>query len=50
MGDGDLGISIEKAAKLLLAELDTYPLQDPSEAIHQLALTCQNQLGGTIHQ
>jgi dihydroxyacetone kinase len=47
VGDGDLGISLERGAQAVLAALPTTPLDDPAAALTDLALTLQRSLGGT---
>jgi dihydroxyacetone kinase len=47
VGDGDLGISLERGARAALASLTTYPLDDPAAALHALGVTLQRTLGGT---
>jgi triose/dihydroxyacetone kinase / FAD-AMP lyase (cyclizing) len=47
VGDGDLGISLERGARAVQAALPSYPLDDPAAALHALALTLQRSLGGT---
>ncbi len=47
VGDGDLGISLERGAQAILAELPTWPLDDPAATLHALGLTLQRSLGGT---
>lgn len=47
VGDGDLGISLERGARAVLATLDTLPADDPAAALHELGLTLQRTLGGT---
>jgi dihydroxyacetone kinase len=47
VGDGDLGISLERGSRAVRQELPTYPLDDPAAALHTLAVTLQRSLGGT---
>jgi dihydroxyacetone kinase len=47
VGDGDLGISLERGARAVLEALPSYPLDDPAATLHALALTLQRSLGGT---
>lgn len=47
VGDGDMGLNIEKASKVILQSLDSLSLNHPGEAFHQLALILQEALGGT---
>jgi dihydroxyacetone kinase len=47
VGDGDLGISLERGAQAVRQALPTYPLDDPAAALHDIALTLQRALGGT---
>jgi dihydroxyacetone kinase len=47
VGDGDLGISLERGARAALAALPAYPLDDPAAALHALGVTLQRALGGT---
>ncbi len=47
VGDGDLGISLERGSRAVRRELPTYPLDDPAAALHALAVTLQRSLGGT---
>jgi dihydroxyacetone kinase len=47
VGDGDLGISLERGSRAVRQELPTYPLDDPAAALHALAMTLQRSLGGT---
>jgi dihydroxyacetone kinase len=47
VGDGDLGLSLERGAKAVRKALAAYPLDDPAAALHELALTLQRSLGGT---
>ncbi len=47
VGDGDLGISLERGARAALQALPSYPLDDPAATLHALGLTLQRALGGT---
>jgi dihydroxyacetone kinase len=47
VGDGDLGISLERGSRAVRRELPTYPLDNPAAALHALAVTLQRSLGGT---
>ena len=47
VGDGDLGISLERGSRAVLAALPAYPLDDPAAALKALGLTLQRSLGGT---
>lgn len=47
VGDGDLGISLERGSRAVRQALPTYPLDDPAAVLHALALTLQRSLGGT---
>jgi triose/dihydroxyacetone kinase / FAD-AMP lyase (cyclizing) len=47
VGDGDLGISLERGAQAVRAALPGYPLDDPPAALHALGRTLQASLGGT---
>jgi dihydroxyacetone kinase len=47
VGDGDLGISLARGARAVLAELPTLPLDDPPAALHGLGVVLQRTLGGT---
>jgi dihydroxyacetone kinase len=47
VGDGDLGISLERGARAVLDALATFPLDDPAAALHALGVTLQRALGGT---
>jgi dihydroxyacetone kinase len=47
VGDGDLGISLERGSRAVRQDLPTYPLDDPAAALHALAVTLQRSLGGT---
>ncbi len=47
VGDGDLGISLDRGAQAVLDALPALPLDDPAAALHSLSLTLQAALGGT---
>lgn len=47
VGDGDLGISLERGARAMQRELQSYPLDQPDAALRALGLTLQRALGGT---
>jgi dihydroxyacetone kinase len=47
VGDGDLGISLERGAHAVEEALPTYPLDDPGAALQALGITLQRTLGGT---
>ena len=49
VGDGDLGLSLERGARAVREALGTssYPLDDPSATLQALGLTLQKALGGT---
>jgi dihydroxyacetone kinase len=47
VGDGDLGISLERGARAALHALPSYPLDDPAATLHALGITLQRALGGT---
>jgi dihydroxyacetone kinase len=47
VGDGDLGISLERGARAVQEALRAYPLDDPAATLHALGLTLQRALGGT---
>jgi dihydroxyacetone kinase len=47
VGDGDLGVSLERGSRAAQQELPTYPLDDSAAALHALAVTLQRSLGGT---
>jgi dihydroxyacetone kinase len=46
-GDGDLGASMERAAKAVLATIDFYPVDNSPAALQALAHTLRHQLGGS---
>ena len=46
-GDGDLGISMERAAKAVLEHLPSYPLNDVPATLRALAHTVRQELGGS---
>lgn len=47
VGDGDLGLSLERGARAVQEALPAYPLDDPAGTLHALAVTLQRALGGT---
>jgi dihydroxyacetone kinase len=47
VGDGDLGISLERGARAALQALPSYPLDDPAATLQALGVTLQRALGGT---
>jgi dihydroxyacetone kinase len=47
VGDGDLGISLERGARAVQEGLRSYPLDDPGATLRALAMTLQRALGGT---
>jgi dihydroxyacetone kinase len=47
VGDGDLGISLERGSQAVQQELPGYPIDDPAAAVRALAVTLQRFLGGT---
>jgi dihydroxyacetone kinase len=47
VGDGDLGISLERGARAVLQALPSYPLDDAAATFHALSVTLQRSLGGT---
>ncbi len=47
VGDGDLGISLERGARAVLQALPSYPLDDPAATLHALGVTLQRALDGT---
>jgi dihydroxyacetone kinase len=47
VGDGDLGISLERGARAVLAALPSFPLDDPAAALYALGVTWQRAVGGT---
>lgn len=46
-GDGDLGISMKRAASAMLDELGSYPLNDFSSTLKALGHTLRRELGGS---
>jgi dihydroxyacetone kinase len=46
-GDGDLGISMERAAKAVEAEVDSYPLDELPSTLKALGHTLRRVLGGS---
>lgn len=47
VGDGDLGISLERGARAALQALPSYPLDAPAATLQALGVTLQRALGGT---
>lgn len=47
VGDGDMGISLERGARAVQKALPSYPLDDPAATLHALSVTLQRALGGT---
>lgn len=47
VGDGDLGVSLERGAKAILASFDSYPIEDLAGAIEAISHTVREVLGGT---
>jgi ATP-dependent dihydroxyacetone kinase len=47
VGDGDLGISLTRAAEALRAALPALPADHPADALHAMSLTLQRAMGGT---
>lgn len=47
VGDGDLGVSMERAAKAILSGLDTYPLDDIPATVRAIGDTLRRELGGS---
>ena len=46
-GDGDLGSSMDRAAKAVLAALESYPLDDAPETLKALGHSLANAMGGS---
>jgi dihydroxyacetone kinase len=46
-GDGDLGTNMKRAAEVVLASADTYPLEDVPATLIALAHTLRRELGGS---
>lgn len=46
-GDGDLGTSMERASKAVLAAVDTYPLDDVPATLKAIGDTLRRELGGS---
>jgi dihydroxyacetone kinase len=46
-GDGDLGVSMRRAAEAILASLDQYPLNNIPATLKQLGHTAQRVMGGS---
>jgi dihydroxyacetone kinase len=47
VGDGDLGISLERGARAVQEALPSYPLDNAAATLHALGVTLQRALGGT---
>jgi dihydroxyacetone kinase len=47
VGDGDLGISLERGMRALVHDLPTYPLDQPAQALRTAGFTLQRAIGGT---
>lgn len=47
VGDGDLGISLERGARAVQDAMRTYPFDDAAATLHALGVTLQRTLGGT---
>lgn len=47
VGDGDLGISLERGARAVLEALASYPLDNQAAGLRALSSTLQHSLGGT---
>jgi dihydroxyacetone kinase len=47
VGDGDLGISLERGARAVVGGLPSFPIDDPAATLQQLGTTLQGALGGT---
>lgn len=48
VGDGDLGISLSRAAHAILDEIDSYPSEsDPGAVLREMSATIQRVVGGT---
>jgi dihydroxyacetone kinase len=47
VGDGDLGISLERGARAVQRDLPAYPLDDVAAGLRALSSTLQRSLGGT---
>ncbi len=47
VGDGDLGISLERGARTVIEALPSYHLDDPAVTLRELGLTWQHAVGGT---
>jgi dihydroxyacetone kinase len=47
VGDGDLGISLERGVRAALQALPSFPVDDPVATLHALGVTLQRALGGT---
>jgi len=47
VGDGDCGLTFARGANAILADLDTYPLDDPHGTAVRLGLSVRRSMGGT---
>jgi len=47
VGDGDLGINMARASRMIQSRVPTYPLDDPAETFKALGITVQDVLGGS---
>lgn len=47
VGDGDLGVSMERGAKAVRQVIDGYPLDDPGATLEALSRTVRESLGGS---
>lgn len=47
VGDGDLGISLQRGAQAIHEGMAFYPFDDPAACLHALGLTVQSAIGGT---
>jgi dihydroxyacetone kinase len=47
VGDGDLGISLARGGRAIEAEMPTYPFDDGSATLSELAVTLQHALAGS---
>jgi dihydroxyacetone kinase len=46
-GDGDLGVSVRRAAEAVLGAVDSYPLDDVPATLKALGQTLQREMGGS---
>ncbi len=46
-GDGDLGVSMRRAAEAVLGAVDSYPMDDVSATLKALGHTVQREMGGS---